>query len=116
MAKYFTYNDKSIAVGDTVRVHVRILEEGDKFRIQIFEGILIAVSNKEDNKMFTVRKIASDGIGVERMFPVESPMIADLEVKKQGNVKRAKLYYLRKRIGKESTNIRQKVEAAPAAK
>lgn len=117
MAKYMKYNDQSIAVGDTVRVHVRIQEEGDKFRIQIFEGILISIDNREKNKMFTVRKIATDGIGVERMFPLNAPMIANIEVKKQGNVKPAKLYYLRDRVGKESTKIKQMIQtAAPAVK
>jgi large subunit ribosomal protein L19 len=112
MAKYLNYNNQAISVGDTVRVHVRIQEAEDKFRIQVFEGILIAVDNKEQNKMFTVRKIAADGIGVERMFPVDGPMIANIEVKKKGNVKRAKLFYLRKRIGKESTNIKQQIDVA----
>ncbi|HZZ98862.1 MAG TPA: 50S ribosomal protein L19 [Candidatus Saccharimonadia bacterium] len=119
MAKYLNYNNKEISVGDSVRVHVKIQEGEDKFRIQMFEGILIAIDNKNINKMFTVRKIAADGIGVERLFPVDGPMIANIEVKKKGNVRRAKLHYLRNRIGKESTNIKQQIdvtETAPAAK
>lgn len=107
MAQYFTYNEQKIAVGDTVRVHQEIAE-GDKTRIQVFEGIVIAVKNRGNGKSFTVRKIAAGGVGVEKIFPVQMPGIAKIEVKRKGHVRRAKLYYLRDRIGKAATRIREK--------
>lgn len=110
MAKYLKFQDKNFSVGDTLRVHVLIKEDAEKSRIQIFEGILIAVDNKEQNTMFTVRKIGSDGIGIERIFPLHSPIVADIELKKSGRVRRAKLHYLRGRIGKTATNIKQELE------
>ena len=85
-------------VGDTVDVHVRILE-GDKERIQIFNGVVIAKRGSGTREMFTVRRIVS-GEGVERSFPTNSPKIAKLVVKRHGRVRRAKLYYLRGRTGK----------------
>ncbi len=84
--------------GDHVRVHVRVVE-GDKERIQPFEGDVINVRGAGINKTFTVRKIAS-GVGVERIFPYYSPKIAKVELLKEGNVRRAKLYYLRNLSGK----------------
>jgi large subunit ribosomal protein L19 len=84
--------------GDHVKVHVRVIE-GDKERIQPFEGDVISVRGSGLTKTFTVRKIAS-GVGVERIFPFNSPKIAKLELIKEGNVRRAKLYYLRKLSGK----------------
>jgi large subunit ribosomal protein L19 len=84
--------------GDTVRVKVRI-QEGDKFRIQAFEGVVIAVKKRGLQSTFTVRKV-SFGYGVERIFPLYSPMIEGIERLKRGKVRRAKLYYLRKRKGK----------------
>ena len=113
MAKYFTHHDTACSVGDTVRVHVQIKEENDKTRIQIFEGILIAVSNRETNKMFTVRKIASDGVGVERIFPVESPAVVRLEIKQKGDVRRSKLHYLRDKVGKAANKIKQELVSTP---
>jgi large subunit ribosomal protein L19 len=85
-------------IGDTVDVHVRILE-GDKERIQIFNGVVIARSGSGSRELFTVRRIVQ-GEGVERKFPVHSPRIADIVVKRSGKVRRAKLYYLRQRSGK----------------
>ena len=85
-------------VGDTVDVHVRILE-GDKERLQIFNGVVIAKRGSGTREMFTVRRIVA-GEGVERSFPVNSPKIAKLVVKRHGRVRRAKLYYLRGRTGK----------------
>lgn len=85
-------------IGDTVDVHTRILE-GDKERIQIFNGTVIARSGSGTREMFTVRRIVQ-GEGVERKFPVHSPRIAKIEVKRKGVVRRAKLYYLRDRVGK----------------
>ena len=88
----------SFRPGDTVRVHVRI-REGEKERIQIFEGVAIARANGSCRETFTVRKI-SYGVGVERIFPLHSPRIEKIEIVKYGRVRRAKLYYLRKRRGK----------------
>ncbi len=84
--------------GDHVKVHVRVIE-GDKERIQPFEGDVISIRGAGLAKTFTVRKISS-GVGVERIFPFNSPKIAKLELMKEGNVRRAKLYYLRKLSGK----------------
>lgn len=85
-------------IGDTVDVHVRILE-GEKERIQIFNGVVIARSGTKTREMFVVRRIVQ-GEGVERKFPIHSPRIADVVVKRSGKVRRAKLYYLRDRTGK----------------
>ncbi len=84
--------------GDTVRVHVRIIE-GDKERVQVFEGVVISQKGGGISSTFTVRKM-SYGVGVERVFPRHSPMIARVEVKKRGRVRRARLFYLRERTGK----------------
>jgi large subunit ribosomal protein L19 len=93
------------AVGDTVDVHTRILE-GEKERIQIFNGVVIARAGSGSRANFTVRRIVQ-GEGVERKFPLHSPKIAKVEVKRSGVVRRAKLYYLRDRVGK-STRLREK--------
>ena len=92
-------------IGDTVRVHYRIVE-GNRERIQIFEGIVIAIDNKGMSKTFTVRKISFD-IGVERVFPLYSPRIANIETVRKGKIRRAKLYYLRERRGK-SAKLRER--------
>jgi large subunit ribosomal protein L19 len=84
--------------GDTVRVHVKI-KEGDKYRIQVFEGVVIVQKNNGISSTFTVRKVSS-GYGIERIFPLHSPIIEKLEVMKSGKVRRARLYYLRGRRGK----------------
>ncbi|NCN07005.1 MAG: 50S ribosomal protein L19 [Candidatus Pacebacteria bacterium] len=107
MAQYFTYQDTTINVGDTVRVHEEIVE-GEKKRIQIFEGIVIAVKNRGAGKSFTVRKIGANSIGVEKIFPVNVPAIKTIEVKTRGHVRRSKLYYLRDRIGKAASRIKEK--------
>jgi large subunit ribosomal protein L19 len=91
--------------GDTLRVDVRV-KEGDKERIQAFEGVCIARRGSGVSETFTVRKI-SNGVGVERIFPVHSPMIADLTVVRRGRVRRAKLYYLRHLTGK-ATRIKER--------
>jgi large subunit ribosomal protein L19 len=93
-------------VGDTVKVHFKIVE-GAKERIQIFEGLVIARKNGGIRETFTVRKI-SFGIGVERTFPVHSPRIDKIEVVRQGDVRRAKLYYIRDLTGKAATKVREK--------
>ena len=92
--------------GDTVRVQVRV-KEGERERLQAFEGVVIAKRNRGLNSSFTVRKI-SYGEGVERVFQTHSPLIASIEVKRRGDVRRAKLYYLRSRTGK-SARIKQKI-------
>jgi large subunit ribosomal protein L19 len=84
--------------GDTVNVHVKV-KEGDKERVQEFQGIVLGMRGSGMNSTFTVRKI-SDGVGVERIFPMHSPRIAKIEKVKSGNVRRAKLYYLRKLASK----------------
>ncbi len=85
-------------VGDSVKVHVKV-KEGEKDRIQVFQGMVIAMKSGGIGGTFTVRKI-SDGIGVERIFPLHSPIINKVEVLRHGRVRRAKLYYLRDRKGK----------------
>ena len=92
-------------VGDTVKVHVKIVE-GDKQRIQAYQGVVIARQKGGVRETFTVRKI-SNGIGVERMFPLHSPSIENIEIMVRGHVRRAKLYYLRKLRGK-AARIREK--------
>lgn len=92
--------------GDTVNVHYRV-REGDKERIQKFEGLVISRRGSGANQTFMVRKVSAGNIGVERIFPLFSPFIAKIELKKQGDIKRSKLYYLRKRQGK-SARIKEK--------
>jgi len=91
--------------GDTLRVNVRV-KEGDKERLQAFEGVCIARRGSGVSETFTVRKI-SNGVGVERIFPVHSPMLAEITIVRRGRVRRAKLYYLRHLTGK-ATRIREK--------
>lgn len=86
--------------GDTITVSYRI-KEGNKERIQQYRGVVIRINGSEDKKRFTVRKV-SDGIGVERIFPIESPFIESITVNKYGKVRRAKLYYLRNLTGKKA--------------
>ena len=92
--------------GDTVNVHYRV-REGDKERIQKFEGLVISRRGKGANQTFMVRKVSAGNIGVERIFPLYSPFIAKIELKKQGDIKRSKLYYLRDRQGK-AARIKEK--------
>lgn len=94
--------------GDTVRVHTRVIE-GGKERIQVFEGNVIAKKDDGARSAFTVRKL-SHGVGVERTFMLHSPRLAKIEVTRRGDVKRAKLYYLRDKVGK-ATKIKEKQEA-----
>ena len=105
------------AVGDSVRVHTKVVE-GDKERIQVFSGVVIGRRGRGLNEMFTVRRI-SYGEGVERVFPVHSPRVEKVEVERRGSVRRAKLTYLRQRLGKGATLVKEKdaklaVAAAPA--
>lgn len=91
-------NAPAVNVGDTVKVHVKI-KEGEKYRIQIFEGTVIAKKHGGINETFTVRRVAH-GCGIERVFPVHSPVVDKVEVVRSGKVRRSKLYYLRDRVGK----------------
>src|SRR5438270_9942286 len=100
-------------IGDTVDVHVRILE-GQKERVQIFNGVVISRRGDGMREMFTVRRIVQ-GEGVERTFPLHSPKIAKIEVKRTGRVRRAKLYYLRGRVGKATRLRERKVPRAAVA-
>lgn len=94
------------SVGDTVRVHFKIVE-GNKERVQVYEGLVIARRNGGIRETFTVRKI-SFGVGVERTFPVHSPRIDKIEVIRHGDVRRAKLYYIRDLSGKAATRVKEK--------
>ena len=98
-------NRLSFTIGDTVDVHTRILE-GDKERIQVFSGVVISMRGQGTNEMFTVRRIVA-GEGVERTFPVNSPKVAEVVVKRHARVRRAKLFYLRDRVGK-ATRLRER--------
>lgn len=93
-------------IGDTVRVHFLIVE-GKGERVQLMEGVVIAIKNKGISRTFTVRKV-SYGVGVERVFPLHSPRVEKVEVIRHGKVRRAKLYYLRERVGK-SARIKEKI-------
>ena len=99
--------------GDTVTVSYRI-KEGNKERIQQYRGVVIKISGSEDKKRFTVRKI-SDGVGVERIFPMDSPFIESVTVTKYGKVRRAKLYYLRKLTGKKARIKERRVKKSADA-
>jgi large subunit ribosomal protein L19 len=92
------------------------IKEGEKFRVQPFEGIVLAIKNRGENKTFTVCKIATGGVSVERIWPVNSPWIEGIKVKKTGHVCRAKLYYLRKRVGKSAVKIKSVAEKKPVTK
>ena len=106
----------NFSIGDTVDVHTKILE-GDKERIQIFAGVVIGKRGRGLNETFAVRRI-SYGEGVERIFPVHSPRVDKIEVERKGSVRRAKLTYLRKRLGKGATLVKEREAKAeaPAAK
>jgi len=101
-------------VGDSVKVHTKVVE-GDKERIQIFAGVVIGRRGHGLGESFTVRRI-SYGEGVERIFPIHSPRVDKVEVERKGNVRRAKLTYLRKRIGKGATLVKEKEAVAAPAK
>jgi large subunit ribosomal protein L19 len=115
-SEQFRKDSPQFAVGDSVRVHTKVVE-GDKERIQIFAGVVIGKRGTGLNETFTVRRI-SHGEGVERVFPLHSPRVDKVEVERHGAVRRAKLTYLRHRIGKGATLVpeRATLKAAPAAK
>jgi large subunit ribosomal protein L19 len=120
----------TLTVGDTIKVHYKLIEKEKiagktkrevkvetRERTQIFEGILLSVRGSKENMMITVRKVGALGIGIERIFPLTSPWIRKIEVKKHGDVRRAKLYYLRSRTGKAATKLHEHVASfKPQAK
>jgi large subunit ribosomal protein L19 len=108
----FRKNAVEFSVGDSVRVHTKVVE-GNKERIQIFAGVVIGRRGRGMSETFTVRRI-SYGEGVERVFPLHSPRVEKVNVERRGAVRRAKLTYLRQRIGKSATLVKQKVERKPA--
>jgi large subunit ribosomal protein L19 len=122
----FTRDDQSATfhVGDTIRVHYKLIEKEKtagktkkevkvetRERIQVFEGNVIAIKGSAENKSFVVRHIGAGAIGVERIFPIVSPWIKKIEVKKFGDVRRAKLYYLRDKVGKAAYRIDERKPA-----
>src|SRR6202012_795236 len=115
-SEQYRKNPLAFGVGDSVKVHTKVVE-GDKERIQIFSGVVIGRRGHGLNEMFTVRRI-SYGEGVERVFPLHSPRVEKVEVERKGRARRAKLTYLRKRLGKGAPLVKEKVEkvSAPAAK
>lgn len=116
MANMIKLNDFNFAVGDTIAVHHKI-KEGGKEKTQIFLGMVIAIKGSEPaNKSFTVRKIGAGNIAVERIWPVLCPSISKIVVKKKGQVRRAKLYYLRSREGKNALKIKEEAHVKPEAK
>lgn len=114
-SEQFRKDNPKFAVGDSVRVHTKVVE-GDKERIQVFSGVIIGMRGTGLNETFSVRRI-SYGEGVERIFPLHSPRVEKVEVEREGSVRRAKLTYLRKRLGKGATLVKEKAEklATPAA-
>lgn len=115
-----TKKDVAIHVGDTIRVHYKLIEkekvagktkrevkEETHERTQVFEGIVIAIKGSGANTMFVVRKIGAAAVGIERIFPIISPWIKNIEIKKLGLVRRAKLYYLRGKQGKDAVRIEE---------
>jgi large subunit ribosomal protein L19 len=111
-SEQFRKEPVNFAVGDTVRVHTKVVE-GDKERVQIFSGIVIGRRGRGINSTFTVRRI-SYGEGVERVFPIHSPRVEKVEVERQGSVRRAKLTYLRQRVGKGAVSVKEKESRASA--
>jgi large subunit ribosomal protein L19 len=130
MANRATQNDQSFRVGDTVKVHYKLIEketvsgkakkekkEEVRERVQIFEGIVIAIKgNSQALRMFTVRRIGAGNIGIERIFPVMSPWVKKIEIVKSGIVRRAKLYYLREKKGKEQEKLKERKVLKKTAK
>ncbi|OGK20077.1 50S ribosomal protein L19 [Candidatus Roizmanbacteria bacterium RIFCSPHIGHO2_02_FULL_37_13b] len=94
MANNIIVKDVECKIGDTIKVHYSF-KEGDKFKKQIFQGILIAIKGKGNNRMITVRKLSHDNLGVERIYPIISPNIEKISIDKHANVRRSKLYYIR---------------------
>lgn len=126
MANQVAYHDYFIKTGDTIQVHYKLIEkeivagkakrekkEETRERIQIFEGIVIKIRGEGDNKSITVRKIGSNAIGVERIFPLISPWIKNIIIKKHAIVRRAKLYYMRHQVGKLAQKLKSAEDNKP---
>ena len=113
-SEQFRKDDAKFGVGDSVKVHTKVVE-GDKERIQIFAGVVIGRRGHGLNETFTVRRI-SYGEGLERIFPLHSPRVDKIEVEREGDVRRAKLTYLRKRVGKGATLVKERAKKAAPAK
>jgi large subunit ribosomal protein L19 len=109
-SEQFKKDVPAFRVGDTVKVHTRVIE-GDKERVQVYSGIVIGRKGTGLNSNFTVRRV-SYGEGVERVFPLHSPRIAKIEIERKGDVRRAKLNYLRSRKGKSATTVKEKAATA----
>lgn len=110
MANQTVFKNTIFRIGDTVKVHHKIKEvvkDKEKIKTQIFQGIVIAIKGKKEGKSLTVRKIGASAIGVERIWPLGCPSLSKIEVVKRGKVRRAKLYYLRRRAGKKATRLRE---------
>lgn len=106
MANQIKWQDKiEFGVGDTIKVS-QTIKEGDKTRTQAFQGIVIAIRGDGQGKNFIVRKIAVGGVGVEKIYPINTPTVTGIEIIKKGKVRRAKLYYLRNLLGKKATKIK----------
>lgn len=126
MANQATIGEITFHVGDVVRVHYKLIETEKKAgkgkkenvetreRIQVFEGMVIGIKGRNENQVFVVRRIGAAAIGVERIFPVVSPWIKMVEVKRYGDVRRSKLYYLRDKVGKAATRVDERQEVTPA--
>ena len=112
-SEQFRKDASKFGVGDSVKVHTKVVE-GDKERIQVFSGVVIGIRGTGLNETFTVRRI-SYGEGVERIFPIHSPRVDKVEVERHGAVRRAKLTYLRKRLGKGATLVKEREEKTAAA-
>ena len=112
-SEQYRKDNATFGVGDSVKVHTKVVE-GDKERIQIFSGVVIGKRGRGLNETFTVRRI-SYGEGVERIFPLHSPRVDKVEVERQGSVRRAKLTYLRKRLGKGATLVKEKAAKVAVA-
>lgn len=125
MANQVKWQDKiEFSVGDTIKVQ-QTIKDGDKTRTQAYQGIVIAIRGEGQGKNFVVRKMAVGGIGVEKIFPINTPTVTGIEIVKKGKVRRAKLYYLRNLLGKKATKIKDvfvrkgqaaTIEVAPAPK
>ncbi|MBI2590444.1 MAG: 50S ribosomal protein L19 [Candidatus Blackburnbacteria bacterium] len=119
MALTTIHKNTSFNIGDTVRVWQTIKEQtakgGERTRLQAFEGIVIASRGHGDNKSFTVRRVASGGIGVERIFPLNSPLIDRVDIASRGIVRRSKLYYLRQKSSREVAEVTKRFARLKAA-
>lgn len=107
MAIKIKHKEVEFGVGDVVRVHQKVIEEGKKERVHVFEGRVIAIKNREEGKSFTVRRIGVQKIGIEMIFPIQSPLLEKVELKRKGmaGARRAKIYYTRKKSRREIEKI-----------